>query len=635
MSSRRRVQKISYSDELDDDDDYYGQSYEEEIAVSPSVSRYIYQRQGGPSSNLSDVRVDEFIPEEQNGVETSQGDEFGGDEMFAMDVNEKPSTIPPTSVVPAGFGQASPIGLGLDKSECSSQSAVLERPASKVVKDEKPVTPNIASLRISTPNRTDIKEAAKLTTGLDSALASLPANSSSHRLNQLASIAATPVTPKKTRNREESKQLINLVVAGHVDAGKSTLMGHLLYKLGYVDQRTIHKYKQESARSGKASFAFAWVLDETEEERSRGVTMDVAKTSFETTSKRIVLLDAPGHKDFIPNMITGASQADAAILVINATRGEFETGYENGGQTVEHAMLLRSLGVGQVVVAVNKLDTVDWSEERYKEIISIMELFLSKHAGFSNVRYVPVSGLDGENLTDRIQPSSNHPLANWYTGPCLLELIDTFSAPPRACEGPLRIVISDVLKMTTNLLSLSGKMESGEVEAGDKVYVMPTGDAAVVKACSNDSGGAVDTCIAGDQVLLTLNGTFELDTIHAGHVIVSGGQDVLMPCRRFIARIVVFDIVPIMKGTKAELYCHSLCESCTVVKLISSINKGNGSVIKSRPRFLGRQMSGIVEIETDREVAIETYTTCKALGRITIRARGKTIAAGIVERKLS
>ncbi|VDM52302.1 unnamed protein product [Angiostrongylus costaricensis] len=453
------------------------------------------------------------------------------------------------------------------------------------------------------------------------------------RLSQLASIASTPVTPKKTRYREETKQLINLVVVGHVDAGKSTLMGHLLYQLGYVDQRTIHKYRQESARSGKGSFAFAWVLDETEEERSRGVTMDVAKTSFETISKRVVLLDAPGHKDFIPNMITGASQADAAILVINSARGEFETGFENGGQTHEHAMLLRSLGVGQVVVAVNKLDTVDWSQDRFHEITTIMELFLTKQAGFSHVRYVPVSGLDGDNLSDRIQ--SSHPLAKWYSGPCLLELIDTFSAPPRASEGPVRIVINDVFKMTTNLLSLSGKIESGEVEAGDKLYIMPTGDAAVVKACSNDNGGAVDICMAGDQVLLTLNGTFEADTIHTGHVVVSGGQDVLMPCRHFVARIVVLDIAPIVKGTKAELYCHSLCESCTVVKLLSSINKGDGSVIKKKPRFLAKQMSGIVEILTDREVAIEAYTKCKALGRITIRARGKTIAAGIVERKLS
>ncbi|VDO58996.1 unnamed protein product [Haemonchus placei] len=333
----------------------------------------------------------------------------------------------------------------------------------------------------------------------------------------------------------------------------------------------------------------------------------------------------PRFDQIVMMPIQGASQADAAILVVNSTRGEFETGFENGGQTREHAMLLRSLGVGQLVVAVNKLDTVDWSHERFLEIQAVMKTFLSKQAGFSKIRFVPVSGLSGENLSER-----------WYSGECLMELIDTFSAPKRADEGPLRIVINDVFKATSNQLSLSGRIESGEVDSGDKVYIMPNADAAVIKACSNDDGGSVDCCVAGDQAILTLTGAFEPDTIHAGHVIVRGGQDALLPCNRFVARIVVFDIiVPIMKGTKAELYCHSLCEPCTVVKLISSINKTNGEIIKERPRCLAKQMSGLVEIETEREVAIDTYTNCKALGRITIRAGGQTIAAGIVEKKLS
>ncbi|KHJ79523.1 elongation factor Tu GTP binding domain protein, partial [Oesophagostomum dentatum] len=332
--------------------------------------------------------------------------------------------------------------------------------------------------------------------------------------------------------------------------------------------------------------------------------------------------------------LLGASQADAAILVVNSTRGEFETGFENGGQTREHAMLLRSLGVAQLLVAINKLDTVDWSQDRYEEVKAAIKSFLTKQAGFSQLRFVPVSGLSGENLSERVP--EDHPLRSWYKGECLMELIDTFSAPTRASEGALRIVVNDVFKATTNLISLSGKVESGEVETGDKVFIMPNADAAVVKACSSDDGGTLDSCVAGDHALLTLTGTFEPDTIHAGHVIVRGGPDALMPCRRFAARIVVFDVVvPIMKGTKAELYCHSLCEPCTIVKLVSSINKANGNVIKERPRCLSKQMSGLVEIETEREVAVEAYTNCKALGRITIRAGGQTIAAGIIERKLN
>ncbi|KJH45342.1 putative translation elongation factor EF-1, subunit alpha [Dictyocaulus viviparus] len=649
MSSRRRVQKISYSDgeidltevflELEDDDDYYGSSYEDDVALPPDLSDHIYQRQQiALNTFLLEPKTRDFTSTDQDQLARSPGLRSEHNQTFQTHVDDMkrsqqqlPST-PSSSAVAADLDRTSSLGLSSNQSKCIVQPGKAKL-APTMVEEEKHVIPNMKALRVSTPDRKATKSPVKRLSELDSSHGNLSSNSSNHRLNQLATIAAIPLTQRQVEHQEDTKQLVNLVVVGHVDAGKSTLMGHLLCKLGYVDQRTIHKYKQESARSGKASFAFAWVLDETDEERSRGVTMDIARTSFETDSKRVVLLDAPGHKDFIPNMITGASQADAAILVINSTRGEFETGFESGGQTREHAMLLRSLGIGQLVVAVNKLDTVDWSQERFIEITTIMESFLVKHAGFSKVRFVPVSGLNGDNLTHRVQ--YDHPLSKWYSGQSLLEVIDSFSSPSRACEGPLRIVISDVIKWTANQLNLSGKVESGEVKSGDKVYLMPTADAAVVKGCLNDGEEAVDHCMAGDQILITLNGTFEPDTIHPGHVIVRGGQDVLIPCRRFVARIVVFNItVPIMKGTKAELYCHSLCESCTVVKLISSINKGSGDVIKERPRFLSKQMSGIVEIETEHEVAIEAYTVCKALGRITIRAAGQTIAAGIVERKL-
>uniref|UniRef100_A0A8R1HTV3 Tr-type G domain-containing protein n=1 Tax=Caenorhabditis japonica TaxID=281687 RepID=A0A8R1HTV3_CAEJA len=300
------------------------------------------------------------------------------------------------------------------------------------------------------------------------------------RRNQLQNIAKAPSVPRRTpKPRQTDKDLINLIVVGHVDAGKSTLMGHLLHDLAVVDTRTIDKFKHEAARSGKASFAYAWVLDETAEERERGVTMDIGRTSFETDHRRIVLLDAPGHKDFISNMITGTSQADAAILVVNATIGEFETGFENGGQTKEHALLLRSLGVTQLVVAVNKLDTVDWSFDRFEEIRNNLSVFLTKQAGFSKPKFVPVSGFTGENLVERIQ-------GKWYDGPSLLEYIDSFVAPKALSDGPLRIGISDVLKVTLNQLVVNGKIESGEVDKDDRVYIMPSVTAATVKGSFSD-----------------------------------------------------------------------------------------------------------------------------------------------------
>eukprot|EP00466_Bigelowiella_natans_P018041 jgi/Bigna1/40734/e_gw1.45.51.1 len=214
---------------------------------------------------------------------------------------------------------------------------------------------------------------------------------------------------------------MNLVVIGHVDAGKSTLMGHLLVKLGRVDQRTMRKYKKESAQMGKGSFSFAWVLDGHQEERERGITVDVATTHFSTKNREVTLLDAPGHRDFIPNMISGAAQADAAILVVPAKIGEFETSFAKGGQTKEHATLIRSFGVKQIVVAINKMDLVGWSKARYDEVSKTVVGFL-RSLGYKSkqITLVPVSGLSGENLTE----AKSVDLTHWYKGKSLAEAID-------------------------------------------------------------------------------------------------------------------------------------------------------------------------------------------------------------------
>ena len=257
---------------------------------------------------------------------------------------------------------------------------------------------------------------------------------------------------------------------GHVDSGKSTIMGHLLFLTGVVDQREMHRYTMDSETIGKSSFRYAWVLDGQEEERERGVTIDVAVSSFETEHKIVTLLDAPGHRDFVPNMINGTAQADVAILVINSTKGEFETGMKVDGQTREHIILAKSLGISEIIVAVNKLDTEDWSEERYNFIHGDLKKTLNK-CGYkdSRIRWLPCSGLEGVNLHE-----TNQDLIPWYNGKCLLDLIDETSARVKDYDKPFRMIVSDMYKDKYQLGdTVSGKIQAGIVSSKDTVLVLP------------------------------------------------------------------------------------------------------------------------------------------------------------------
>ncbi|XP_053657789.1 protein HBS1 [Anopheles marshallii] len=443
---------------------------------------------------------------------------------------------------------------------------------------------------------------------------------------------STPKEPSRnakelfSKERGSRKDHIHMVVIGHVDAGKSTLMGHLLYDTGNVSQRVMHKHEQESKKLGKSSFMYAWVLDETGEERERGITMDVGSTRFETATKEITLLDAPGHKDFIPNMISGANQADVALLVVDATRGEFETGFEQGGQTREHALLVRSLGVSQLGVVVNKLDTVGWSKERFDEIVNKLKVFL-KQAGFrdADVTYVPCSGLTGENL---VKDPTDLGLTQWYVGPTLLNVIDTFKTPERAIDKPFRLSVADIFKGTGSGFCLCGRIESGMVCVNDKLLVCPTKEQAVVKNITIDELPH-QTAFAGDQVSLTL-ANVDINNISVGYIL----SDIYHPiplATRLLARIVVFNIkVPITRGYPVLLHHQSLIEPATIRKLKAQLHKGTGEVIKRNPRCLGNNSCALVEIEFQRPIGMERYADFKDLGRIMLRVEGVTIAAGLV-----
>lgn len=432
--------------------------------------------------------------------------------------------------------------------------------------------------------------------------------------------------PTELKKRQDGRDLINLIVIGHVDAGKSTLMGHLLYNLGNVSKKVMHKNEMESKKSGKGSFAYAWVLDETEEERTRGITMDVAMTMFETKTKMVSLMDAPGHRDFIPNMIQGTAQADVAILVVDSRPGEFEAGFEAGGQTREHAILARSLGVGQLVVAVNKMDSISWSKDRYDDIVIRLKTFLTKQAGFreSDVYYIPCSGLSGENLTER---SNEDKLISWYKKDCLVELIDQFRAPDRPIDKPFRFCVADVYKGQGSFV-VAGKVESGSVQNGEKIMLMPATESGIIKSLATRDE-PVKFAAAGDHITASIHGV-DMTHVSVGCIICS----VTTPMKattRIVTRIVVFNTqVPITKGFMVVFHSQNLSEPATVSKLASILNKNSGEVIQKRPRCLTKHMNAVIEIKFPRPICVELYRDNKVLGRFMLRYSGNTIAAGVI-----
>ncbi|GBP90176.1 HBS1-like protein [Eumeta japonica] len=453
-----------------------------------------------------------------------------------------------------------------------------------------------------------------------------------HQSNEESKVVAkqkeNKLDPKVQYNNERGteKDHLYIVVIGHVDAGKSTLMGRLLCEMGEVSQRTLHKYEQESKKIGKQSFMYAWVLDETGEERVRGITMDVGRAQFETKTKRVTILDAPGHADFIPNMITGAAQADVALLVVDATRGEFESGFDLGGQTREHALLVRSLGVGQLAVAINKLDTSNWSEERFNEITKKLKSFL-KQAGFkeADVTFVPCSGLTGENL---VKPPSESELLKWYSGPCLLDVVDKFNIPERPISKPLRMSVNNIFKGIGSGFCVAGRIETGVLNKGDKVLVCPTKEPAEVRSIFiNDLPSNV--AFAGDQTSVSLSGV-DMQNVSVGFIL-SDPVLTVPVVSRFESRIVVFNVkAPITKGYPVLIHHQSLVESANIIKLKALLNKSTGEVLKKKPRCLGNNSVAVVDIEVCRPICVEKYKDVKELGRVMLRVAGTTIAAGLI-----
>ncbi|KAH8379223.1 hypothetical protein KR009_003736 [Drosophila setifemur] len=666
MSRHRIVRTMDYNDEYDGYDDVYGHSVEDEHCISPTdAQQWLYDRARGQQSISAFISKNKDIQEEEAEDEDEDAafekarrdsESFQRPQLDEIEQAKLSSCVDEVrSVVGDAVSERRIVetSMKFDYDMAKILDEILneetqKKPPSKRVpstpltapppvlaaKSSNKTTPTPAKINLKEPRRGFEIASPKVPSSPVVSGRNTPVDITGDDLNRTPASLFKVSKDQAQRNarqlyekeRADQKSHIHMIVIGHVDAGKSTLMGHLLFDTGNVSQRVMHKHEQESKKMGKQSFMYAWVLDETGEERARGITMDVGQSRIETKTKIVTLLDAPGHKDFIPNMISGATQADVALLVVDATRGEFESGFELGGQTREHAILVRSLGVNQLGVVINKLDTVGWSQERFSEIVTKLRSFL-KQAGFkeSDVSFTPCSGLTGENLTKNAQEAA---LTSWYSGPHLLDVIENFKIPERAIDRPLRMSVSDIYKGTGSGFCISGRVETGVLCVNDRVLVGPSREQAQVKSVFMDDFPQTSV-FAGDQVSVTLAGV-DINNVTVG-CIISDPQTPIPVTTRFQARIIVFNVkVPITMGFPVLLHHQSLIEPAVVCKLTASIHKSTGEVVKKKPRCLGNNSCALVELETSRPICIERYADFKELGRVMLRVAGVTIAAGMV-----
>jgi len=421
------------------------------------------------------------------------------------------------------------------------------------------------------------------------------------------------------------KPHMNLVVVGHVDNGKSTIVGHLLVDMGVIDQRTIDAFAKESEATGKGdTFKYAWVLDSIKDERERGITIDLAFQKFETAKYFYTLIDAPGHRDFIKNMITGASEADVAILVVSTKSGETEAATDPGGQAREHAFLSRTLGVGQMTVALNKMDDSNYSEARFKEVKETVEKML-RLVGYNTAKivFVPVSGWKGDNL---VKKSENMP---WYKGPTLADALDMFEPPEKPIGKPLRIPIQDVYTITGVGTVPVGRVETGVLRANDKVIVMPSGVTGEVKSIETHHT-QMESAEAGDNIGFNLRGV-DKKSIKRGDVIGPVNNPPAV-AKEFEAQIIVIHHPTAMApGYTPVLHAHTAQVAATLSEFVAKIDPKTGGATEDKPKFLKTGDAAIVRMKPVRPLAIETFKEFPEIGRFALRDMGTTIAAGVVK----
>jgi len=425
----------------------------------------------------------------------------------------------------------------------------------------------------------------------------------------------------------KEKVHINLVVIGHVDAGKSTTTGHLIYKCGGIDKRTIEKFEKEAAELGKSSFKYAWVLDNLKAERERGITIDIALWKFETPKFYYTVIDAPGHRDFIKNMITGTSQADVAVLVIDSSLGGFEAGISKDGQTREHALLAYTLGVKQMMVAMNKMDDVSvmYGEARYKEIMEEVANYLKK-VGYkpAKVPFIPISGWSGDNMVDR---STN---MGWYKGPFLLEALDAVKPPKRPIDKPLRLPLQDVYKIGGIGTVPVGRVETGVIKPAQTVVFAPTGVTTEVKSVEMHHE-SMPEAVPGDNVGFNVKNV-SVKEIKRGNVCGDTKRDPPQGCTTFKAQVIVLNHPgQISNGYSPVLDCHTAHVACKFQEITQKMDRRSGKVLEENPKFVKSGDACIAIMAPSKPMCVESFTEYPPLGRFAVRDMRCTVAVGVIK----
>ena len=436
--------------------------------------------------------------------------------------------------------------------------------------------------------------------------------------------AAKEWTAPERAERADTREHVNIIFIGHVDAGKSTIGGHLMFLTGGVDKRTLEKYEREAKEKNRESWYLSWALDTNEEERAKGKTVECGKAHFATERKHYTIIDAPGHKSFVPSMIGGAAQADIGILVISSRAGEFEAGFDRGGQTREHAMLAKSAGVKHLVVAINKMDCHEWSQARYDQCVAKLTPFL-KGVGFNpktDLQFMPISGQQGTGLVEAV-PAATCP---WNTSPSLVQYLDGLPKIQRLLELPLRMPVVD--KYSDMGTIAIGKLISGSCAKGESLMLMPNQQKVTLTQILTDDAEA-DEAYSGDNCKLKLKGCDE-DALQPGYVLCPESA----PCsvaRTFDAQVAILDYKSIIAaGFQCILHVHAAIEEVAIRGLICHVNKKTGKPDKERPRprFLKQGDVCIARIACSEALCVELFKVNPTMGRFTLRDEGKTISVG-------